>query len=572
MTDLRPPTAPSPTSALGDVPTGGGPVPPAIAATDLVKRFPGVVACDGASLRVAAGEIHAVVGENGAGKSTLLSMLAGLYTPEQGQIALAGQPVTLSSPRVAAAHGIAMVHQHFSLVGKLCVTDNILLGTTRPWLLSHRRRQAVAERIADLARRHDLPCDPRARVADLSVAEQQRVEILKALYQDARLLLFDEPTAVLTPVEAAALRRALQALRQAGRTIVYVSHKLDEVFALANRITVMRGGRTIVVAVPTTDTSPAAIAQMIVGDRQTATEPDVPSPRTVAEPTSAARPKALELVGLEAASARGTDALRGLTLSVMPGEIYGLAGVAGNGQSELADVLCGLRRHQAGEIRFFGEAVGPLSIAARRARGLACIPEDRYAQGCAPGLSVGDNVLLTHLSATELRSRLPLLLSPPAIRAFVERVLAPLQLPPGLLDRNPAAGSLSGGTLQKLILARELAHKPRILLAAYPCRGLDLGATQTVHCLLRQARDAGCAVLLLSEQLDELLTLCDRIGALLRGRVVGEVNLTGGAPSVERAEAHRRLGNLISGLPADAADPLRAATQDNPGGVRDGIR
>jgi len=554
------------TAPPGDGLGGDPPAPlPMIVARGLVKRFPGVVACDHASLQVTAGEIHAVVGENGAGKSTLLSLLAGLYLPEEGEISLAGQPVRLSSPRVAAAHGIAMVHQHFALIGKLSVTDNLLLAERGPWLLSRRRRAELAARIASLAAQHGLPCHPAACVADLSVAEQQRVEILKALAQDARVLLFDEPTAVLTPVEAEALRRALLALRQAGRTIVYVSHKLDEVFALADRITVMRGGRTVLHAVPTNATTPAEVAREIIGPRAVGSElPTPPSPS--APPVTAAVAPVLELVGLSAHGALGTEALCQLSISVRAGEIYGLAGVAGNGQSELAEVLCGLRAATSGEVRFSGEAVNGLSIAARRARGLSRIPEDRYAEGCAAALSLQENVLLTHLDAAELRSRLPGLLSPSKVQSFVRRALAPLHLPPSLLTHNPPAGALSGGTLQKLILARELAHKPRILLAAYPCRGLDLGATQTVHTLLRQARDSGCAVLLISEQLGELLALCDRVGALLRGRLVGELDLSAGTSSLDAEGAHRRLGNLISGLPIDAADTTDARpTADHAG-------
>jgi simple sugar transport system ATP-binding protein len=470
-----------------------------------------------------------------------------------------------------------MVHQHFSLIGKLSVTDNILLGQRQLWRLSRRRRAQVAERIAALAEQHGLPCDPLARVADLSVAEQQRVEILKALYQDARLLLFDEPTAVLTPVEAEALRRALLALARAGCTIVYVSHKLDEVFALAERITVMRAGRTVLSAVPTAATTPAAIARQIVGDLvgDLGDGPLLlaPAPPAAGEQKAKlASAPALALTQVFATGAVGADALCGLSLRVQPGEIYGLAGVAGNGQSELCEVLVGLRRPRRGELQLFGQEAGRLSVAERRARGLAYIPADRYAQGCAPGLSLSDNLLLTHLDAAELRSSWPLLLSRAGVRRFVERVLAPLGLPAGLLSRNPAAGALSGGTLQKLILARELAHQPRILVAAYPCRGLDLGAMQTVHGLLRQARDSGCAVLLLSEQLDELTALCARIGALVRGRIVGEVTLGDGPAGLSRPQAHRLLGDLISGLSAEAATGTAAPPLDNSVSEGEGIR
>lgn len=529
----------------------------AVELRDIVKRFPGVLACDRACLQVTRGEIHAVVGENGAGKSTLLSLVAGLYRPDEGQMWIEGQRVLSMSPREAAARGIAMVHQHFSLVPTLRVVDNILLGQQRPWWLSSSVVADCAERIAALSQQHGLPIDPLRRVDALSVAEQQRVEIIKALYRDARILILDEPTAVLTPTEADQLRAALHALRVAGRTLIYVSHKLDEVFALADRITVLRKGRTVQSAVPIAATDASAVAAEIIGPQAVAatqTQKSAGAAPDAAAPAAGAQP-VLSLQDVYAIGARGSDALCGLSLQIDRGEVYGIAGVSGNGQSELCDVLCGVRPLRAGSIQLNGHSVSQLSIAQRRARGLACVPEDRYAQGCAPSLSVVDNVLLTHLDAAELSACGRWLLSPAAIRRFVARVLAPLQLPDAMVRQNPAAGSLSGGTLQKLILARELAHHPTLLIAAYPCRGLDVGATQTVHHLLRQARDQGCAILVLSEQIEELLTLCDRVGALVRGRIAGEVALSDraarpSAPLCTPSVALGRLGRLISGLSA----------------------
>lgn len=538
----------------------------AVELRDIEKRFPGVLACDRASLQVARGEVHAVVGENGAGKSTLLSILGGLYAPDSGQILLDGRAVRLRSPRDAAAHGIAMVHQHFSLIPKLGVVENILLGQARPWWLSRRVYAELAERLAQLSAQHGLPVDPRRRVADLSVAEQQRVEILKALYRDARIVILDEPTAVLSPAEADQLRQVLCSLRAAGRTLIYVSHKLDEVFALADRVTVLRQGRSVRMAVPVAETDRGTIAAEILGERSpdpagAAGRPERSGAVHAAEspPDRPASP-ALRIVDLHAMGPLGSEALRGLSLQIAPGEIYGVAGVTGNGQRELCDVLCGLRPLRSGSVEMNGHSVASLSVSQRRKQGLAIIPEDRYAQGCAASLSVADNVLLTHSDRPDLVGRCGLLLSAKMIRAFVRRVLSPLHLSASIVAQDPPAGSLSGGTLQKLILARELAHRPTLLLAAYPCRGLDIGAMQTVHRLLFEARDQGCAILVMSEQLDELVALCDRIGALVRGRIVGEVALTWSAattaaPLCTPPDAMTRLGRLISGLTAQDPRP-----------------
>ena len=477
--------------------------PPAVVLTGIVKRFPGVVACDGAALEVRAGEIHALLGENGAGKSTLMNVLAGLYQPDQGQIRLHGEAVRLRSPRDAIARGVGMVHQHFMLVPTLTVAENLALGLDAPRFALPRR--ALEEHAARLAHEAGLLVDPSARVWQLSVGEQQRVEILKVLQRGARVLILDEPTAVLAPSEVQPLFQALRALAAAGRSVVLITHKLAEVHAVADRATVLCHGRVQAAGLDVASTSQAELARLMVGDLGAPPQ---------AGATRAAGKTVLEVHGLSAESDRGLPALRGLELQVRAGEIYGVAGVSGNGQRELIEVLAGLRPCTTGRVVLEGVDRTGASPATLRGAGVAHVPEDRLALGVAPRLSVAENLLLT------TRRRTGWWLPPARLEAEARERAAVTALP--LPPPSTPAGTLSGGNLQRVILARELADRPRLLLAAQPTRGLDVGAATAVHHLLRAQADAGAAVVLVSEDLDEVLALADRVGVLYDGRMVGE--------------------------------------------------
>jgi simple sugar transport system ATP-binding protein len=497
--------------------------PPAAELRGVTVRFPGVLANDQVDLTVRAGEVHALLGENGAGKSTLMNVLAGLYRPHAGEVRLWGAPAALRSPREAAARGVGMVHQHFMLVPTLTVAENVLLGLSRPrfWLCP----RAARRRVADWAAQHGLALDPAARVAELSVGEQQRVEILKVLARGARLLILDEPTAVLAPGEVGALFATLRGLAAAGRAVVLISHKLDEVAQVADRATVLRSGRVVVSGLDARAASPSDLARWMVGHEVGG---------QVERPPVAPGAPRLEVDGLWVEGDRGSPALRGVSFAVRAGEIVGVAGVAGNGQRELAEALTGLRRPTAGGLRVDGverTGAGPREMLAA---GVAHVPEDRAATGSAPRLSLAENLLLT--SYRSVRGRL----DATRLRALARQRAARSGLELPALE-GPAA-ALSGGNLQRLILARELAVSPRVLVAVHPTRGLDVGATRAVHELLARQRAAGVATLLISGDLEEVLALSDRVLVLYAGRVAGVLEavradrervgclMTGGAP------------------------------------------
>jgi len=475
----------------------------AVCLAGIVKRFPGVVACDGADLEVRAGEVHALLGENGAGKSTLMNVLAGLHRPDDGRIFLGGREVRWRSPRDAIAHGVGMVHQHFMLVPTLTVAENLALGRARPRFVL--RRRALEAEVERLGREAGLPVDPRARVWQLSVGEQQRVEILKVLHRGARVLILDEPTAVLAPSEVAPLFAALRRLVADGRSVILITHKLGEVHAVADRATILRRGRVQAAGLEVARASRDELARLMVGDAA-----GTPLVREAREPGA----PVLEVSGLSAQGDRGLPALRGVDLAVRAGEIYGLAGVSGNGQRELIEVLAGLRVPSGGRVRVDGVDRAGADAATLRRAGVAHVPEDRLALGVAPRMSVAENLLLA-VTARHRGWR-----SPARVNAWAQGLadVSGLSLPaPGV-----TAGTLSGGNLQRVILARELSGRPRLLLAAQPTRGLDLGAAEAVHRQLLVQRAAGAAILLVSEDLDELLALADRVGVLYGGRLVGE--------------------------------------------------
>jgi ABC-type uncharacterized transport system ATPase subunit len=479
----------------------------------ITKRFPGVVANDRVDFEAAPGEVHALLGENGAGKSTLSNILTGLYRPDEGEIFLYGNRVRFGSPRDALDAGICMVHQHFRLVEPFSVAENVVLGDHRGEGRTFRlRRRAIERKVDELSARYELAVDARARIWQLSIGEQQRVEILKALYRDARILILDEPTAVLTPQEAALLFVTLREMAAEGRTVIFISHKLHEVMAVADRVTVLRGGRSLG-TVRAQDSTTHTLASLMVG-RELEAGTGRGSGAAGREPGALV----LELEQLWAAGDRGEPALRGLSLAVRAGEILAVAGVAGNGQRELAETIAGIRARSAGALRVSGRPLRGGDPREAIAAGISYVPEDRLGTGVAPSLSIASNLVLKSYRAPPL-SHGPLL-DLGAIRAgAVDLIRRYAIVAPG---PSAPARQLSGGNLQKVVLAREFSGRPRLLVAASPTRGLDVGAIETVHAYLRGAAAEGLAVLLISEDLDEILMLADRIAVMYEGTIVGE--------------------------------------------------
>ncbi len=509
--------------------------PPAIEMLGIVKRFPGVVANDGITFVVAPGEIHALLGENGAGKSTLMNVLFGLYHPDAGEIRIDGRPVRFHGPRDAVAAGLGMVHQHFMLIPRFTVTENVILGSEGDGLRLD--RVTAAKRVGDLADQYGLKVDPTARVGDLPVGVQQRVEILRALYQGGRTLILDEPTALLTPQEVDELYAILNRLREGGGTIVFITHKLREVAAVSDRVTVIRRGRTVGTR-QTAETTADELAELMVGR-----EVNLRVERPPATPGEAV----LTAEGLEVTGARGQAALRGASLAVRRGEIVGICGVEGNGQAELVETIAGLRRPDRGRVVLDGQDITGRNPEAIRQVGLAYIPEDRHGRGLVLPFSLTENVLLGNVDHPPFShgGRIDY----QATRALTETLMATFDV------RAPSAatpaGALSGGNQQKLICARELHREPEVVLAVQPTRGLDVGAIEFVHKRLVAERDKGRGVLLVSFDLDEILDLSDRILVIFGGRIVGEF-ASGG---VSRTE----LGLLMGGKEGGADERVRAA-------------
>src|SRR5437588_7332033 len=475
----------------------------------ITKRFPGVVANDGVDFAAATGEVHALLGENGAGKSTLSNILTGLYRPDEGEILVYCRPVEFSAPRDALDAGICMVHQHFRLVERFTVAENVVLGDhRREGRIFRLRYRAIERRVAELGERYGLAVDPRARVWQLSVGEQQRVEILKALYLDARILILDEPTAVLTPQEAQVLFETLREMAADGRTVIFISHKLHEVKAVADRVTVLRGGHAVA-TVSAAEATPRSLAVLMVGHGLGEGAP--PKARAPGEVV-------LGLEDVSAAGDRGGAAVRGVSLAVRAGEIVALAGVAGNGQRELAETVAGMRPPTDGVVRVAGKTPRSGDPRAAIRAGVAYVPEDRLGTGLAPSVSIASNLALKSYREAPASSG-PLL----RLRRIRERAVELIQRY-RIAAPGPAAPVrlLSGGNLQKVVLAREFSGQPKVLVAASPTRGLDVGAIESVHSYLHEAAAAGVGVLLISEDLDEILTLADRIAVMYEGQVVGE--------------------------------------------------
>lgn len=474
----------------------------------IIKRFPGVLANDHVDFSLRHGEIHALLGENGAGKSTLMNVLAGLYKQEAGTILIRDKPLIFSSPRDAINAGIGMVHQHFMLVPTQTVTENILLGLDTP---RFRMNLPQYDRtIQELGARFGLKVDPRAKIWQLSVGEQQRVELLKMLYRGAEVLIMDEPTAVLAPTEIDGLFKTLRSMVDAGKSIIFISHKLQEVMAIADRVTVLRKGRVTAAGLSMKDMSRAELARQMVG-RDVEFQVD----KKPAKPGNVV----LRVANVMAENDKGLPALRGVSLDIRSGEILGVAGVAGNGQNELAQVITGMRNLTSGCIELNDEEICNHGTINAIKKGVSYVPEDRTHVGTAPDLSVTDNVIMKNYRlppiahgwlmdmskatsfAKELKS---------AYDIIVPTVETPVRL-------------LSGGNLQRVILAREFSGQPALIVAVQPTRGLDVGAIEGVHRLLLAQRDAGAAILLISEELEELLALSDRAVVMYEGKVMGVV-------------------------------------------------
>jgi ABC-type uncharacterized transport system ATPase subunit len=492
---------------------------PTFAMRKIVKRFPGIVANNDVDFTIEPGEIHALLGENGAGKSTLMQILYGFHSMDSGSISIDGEPVHISSPKDAIALGIGMVHQEFMLVRRFSVVENTVLGLKEKFDL-HR----AAQHLRRLSDQHHLAIDPYAQVQHLPVGVQQRVEILKLLYRDAKLLILDEPTAVLTTHEKDQLFTVLRGLRDQGRSIVIVTHKLQEILDLADRVTVMRDGR-VVGAVSTQQTSQQELARLMVGRDVNLRAHRIPIERGRA---------VLRIDGLHVRDDAGQEKVRGVSLDVHAAEIVGIAGVDGNGQSQLAEAIMHLRPAHQGKVFLDKQEVTRLTVAQHRALGLSYVPADRRHVGSITEMPLTDNAIL---GSQRQRTRGPFL-DRRRIREYAEKLIARFGVRAASI--GTLAGKLSGGNLQKLILGREILHDAAALVVEQPTRGLDVGAIEAVWLELLRERERGKAILLISAELEELMNLADRIAVMFEGRIVGILDAA--SVTVEK------LGLMISGI------------------------
>lgn len=497
--------------------------------SNVTKRFPGIVANDHVNFAVRKGEVHALLGENGAGKSTLMNVLDGIYYPDEGEIAIEGRRVDLRSPLDSMRNGIGMIHQHFMLVDSLTVVENVVLGLVSQGFRIDRR--AVADRIDAIARQYGFRVDPYARIWQLSVGEQQRVEIIKALFRGARILILDEPTAVLTPQESEELFAILRGMKDEGKSIIFISHKLGEVMSVADRVTVLRKGK-LVGTVETASVTETDLARMMIG-RDVLFQ--------LERGQSAGDHEVLRVEGIRARNDRGVPALDGLGITVQGGEIVGIAGVAGNGQVELAECITGLRRVESGHIAVCGIDVTNAEPRTVLTAGVGYIPADRLGVGLVPNLSTVENAALRkYRQASMSRGHF---IDYGSVCAYTETLIRKYDIAVPL--RNAPIKVLSGGNMQKLLLAREIEESPRLLIAEHPTRGLDVGATEFVRKMLLEQRDRGVAVLLISEDLDEILMVADRVAVMYEGRIVGII------PAV--AADVQAIGLMMAGIVPDAA-------------------
>jgi general nucleoside transport system ATP-binding protein len=508
----------------------------------VTKRFPGVIANRDVNLVVEPGEIHALLGENGAGKTTLMNVLFGLYRPDEGEILIDDKPVTFSGPGDAIAAGIGMVHQHFMLVPVFSVTENVMLGVESVrGPVGQLDRPAARKRIVELSEQHNLRVDPDAIVEDLPVGVRQRVEIIKTLYRKSDLLVLDEPTAVLTPQEDEELFEIMRSLKKSGTSIVFITHKLNEVMDIADRITVLRGGRVIGTTRPE-ETSLDKLAEMMVG-RHVSLVVDK-GPAKPGEPV-------LDVQGLVVRDDRGNVTVDGLDLQVRSGEIVGVAGVQGNGQTELVEAITGLREPVAGTIRIEGQAV---QLAPRPVleAGVAHVPEDRLEDGCVPAFSIAENLVLNTYYREPFSNGVQL--NREAITATATELVRDYDV------RTPSVfnqiGNLSGGNQQKVIVAREFSRPVHLLVAAQPTRGLDVGSIEYIHKRIVAKRDEGAGVVIVSTELDEVFALADRIAVMYQGKIVDILDPATATP--------QQLGLLMGGSrPVSIAEAAAAGEQSH---------
>jgi general nucleoside transport system ATP-binding protein len=495
------------------------PPPPRLQMSGITKRYPGVIANNQISLDVKTGEIHALLGENGAGKTTLMNILFGLARPDEGEILLDGTPVQIADPADAIARGIGMVHQHFMLIPVLTVAENILLGAETMANAVFLDRREARRRIIELGKRFGFEIDPDARVETLSVGWQQRVEILKALYREARILVLDEPTAVLTPQETVEVFAVLRRLADEGHSIIFISHKLYEVLEIADRITVIRRGEVVGTRQPS-QTNEEDLAALMVGR-----EVQLAVDRGTSHPTE----PVLIVENLRVKSDRGQEEVRGVSFNVRAGEILGIAGVAGNGQDELVEAITGLRRSSGGTVSLAGQNITGWDVRERREHGLGYVPGDRQKYGLVLGFPISDNLVLTgyyHRPFARGVQR-----QDAAIENWAQEKIKEFDI------RTPSstasAGTLSGGNQQKVIVARELSRDLKLLVLDQPTRGLDVGSIEFIHKQAIKKRDAGAGILLVSAELDEILELSDRIAVMYRGEIVALVE---GRPTANKEE------------------------------------
>lgn len=490
----------------------------------ITKRFPGLVANDGINLTLREGEILALLGENGAGKSTLMNILFGLYQPDEGEILINGKPTSIQGPRTAIRLGLGMVHQHFKLVQPFTVTENIILGLEPKQRLSINYRKAE-QQVAELSDRYGLRVDPKAKIQGISVGMQQRVEILKTLYRGADTLIFDEPTAVLTPQEIQELIEIMRKLVAEGKSIILITHKLKEIMAIADRVTVIRRGK-VIDSLAVSETNPDELAAKMVGRRVSFKRDKKPA--TPGQPV-------LIVDKIVAHAASGARVLDEVSLTVRSGEILGIAGVDGNGQSELVEAISGLRRIDSGRITLAGQDITNQPPRKISESGLGHIPEDRHKHGLVLDFTMSENMVLkTYYTAAYNKNGF---LDYEAIEKQAERLTKEFDVRMSGLDAE--ARSLSGGNQQKAIIAREIDLNPELLIAAQPTRGLDVGAIESIHKRLIEQRDKGKAVLLLSHELDEILQVADRIVVISGGKIIGEAD--------PAQTSDRELGLMMAG-------------------------
>jgi len=495
---------------------------PVLQLDNISKRFGAIQANDDISLSLAKGEVLALLGENGAGKTTLMSILFGHYVPDAGTIHIEGSELPAGRPRAAIRAGIGMVHQHFSLAPNLTVLENVMTGTEKLWSFKSERTAGRA-RLLSIASRFGLGVNPDARLGDLSVGEQQRVEILKALYNDARILILDEPTAVLTNIEAERLFQTLREMARQGLSLIFISHKLDEVISAADRVVVLRGGK-VVAERQTGETSKAELAELMVGRRVTRPVREASTPGAVV----------FEAVGVTVTDG-GQERLRDISFQLHAGETLGIIGVSGNGQATLSHLVSGLVGWSRGDIMLFGRPVTDVSVESLIDAGIGRIPEDRNKEGAIGELAVWENAVLERIASPRFSRHG--LVDRKAGMAFAQEIIAEFDIRGG--GPSTRTRLLSGGNMQKLILGRNLHDRPKILIAAQPTRGLDEGAVAAVHARILQARKEGTAVLLISEDLDEVIGLADRIQAIVKGRLSPPIDAQSADP--------RKLGLMMSG-------------------------